>query len=168
MTGDEELTGEPLTAARAALIDAAKAADIAIGFENGPGDPKTAVIARRGTTGWQLRVKAKPAHSSQIFRDGHRLRRDLRGGADPERRSARRSRGEPHLTFNPGVILGGTAVDLDAALARGTASGKENVIAAQAIVMGDLRALSAEQFDSARKRGCGRSSRRRCRTPSRR
>ena len=69
MTGDEELTGEPLSAARAALIAAAKQADIAIGFENGPGDPQTAVIARRGTTGWQLRVKAKPAHSSQIFRE---------------------------------------------------------------------------------------------------
>ena len=51
MTGDEELTGEPLAVARAALIEAAKNADVAIGFENGPGDPKTAVIARRGTTG---------------------------------------------------------------------------------------------------------------------
>jgi glutamate carboxypeptidase len=50
------------------------------------------------------------------------------------------------------VILGGTSAELDAALARGTAAGKENVIAASAVVMGDLRALSTEQFDRARER----------------
>ena len=148
LTGDEELTGEPLSAAREALVSEAKKADIAIGFENGPGDPRTAVIARRGTTGWLLRVKAKPAHSSQIFRE------DIGAGAIYEAARILQAfretlGGEPHLTFNPGVILGGTAADLDVALARGTASGKENVIAAQAVVMGDLRALSAAQFDSA-------------------
>jgi glutamate carboxypeptidase len=151
LTGDEELTGEPLSAAREALVAEAKRADIAIGFENGPGDPRTAVIARRGTTGWVLRVKAKPAHSSQIFRE------DIGAGAIYEAArilNAFRETlgGEPHLTFNPGVILGGTAADLDVAQARGTASGKENVIAAQATVMGDLRALSAAQFDSAKAR----------------
>ena len=151
MTGDEELTGEPLPVARAALIEAAKGADVAIGFEDGPGDPKTAVIARRGTTGWQLRVKAKPAHSSQIFRE------DIGSGAIYE--AARiltgfreTLGGEPHLTFNPGVILGGTAVDLDPALARGTAAGKENVVAAQAVVMGDLRTLSVDQLERAKER----------------
>ena len=101
LTGDEELTGEPLSAAREALVTEAKRADIAIGFENGPGDPRTAVIARRGTTGWVLRVKAKPAHSSQIFRE------DIGAGAIYE--AARMLQafretlgGEPHLTFNPG------------------------------------------------------------------
>jgi glutamate carboxypeptidase len=151
MTGDEELTGEPLATARAALIDAAKTADIAIGFEDGPGDPKTAVIARRGTTGWQLRVKAKPAHSSQIFRE------DIGSGAIYEAARILSSfretlAGEPHLTFNPGVMLGGTAVDLDTALARGTAAGKENVVAAQAVVMGDLRTLSSDQLEGAKER----------------
>ena len=102
----------------------------------------------RGTTGWLLRVKAKPAHSSQIFRE------DIGAGAIYEAARILQAfretlGGEAHLTFNPGVILGGTAADLDVALARGTASGKENVIAAQAVVMGDLRALSAVQFDSA-------------------
>jgi glutamate carboxypeptidase len=151
LTGDEELTGEPLSAAREALVAEARRADVAIGFENGPGDPRTAVIARRGTTGWLLRVKAKPAHSSQIFRE------DIGSGAIYEAARILQAfretlGGEPHLTFNPGVILGGTAVDLDLALARGTASGKENVIAAQATVLGDLRALSAAQFDSAKAR----------------
>jgi len=151
MTGDEELTGEPLVAARAALVEAARGADIALGFEDGPGDPKTAVIARRGTTGWQLRVTAKPAHSSQVFRD------DIGSGAIYE--AARiltgfreTLGGEPHLTFNPGVMLGGTTVDLDTALARGTAAGKENVVAAQAVVMGDLRTLSVDQLKRAKER----------------
>ncbi len=151
MTGDEELTGEPLATARAALVEAARNADIAIGFEDGPGDPKTAVIARRGTTGWQLRVKAKPAHSSQIFRE------DIGSGAIYEAARILSSfretlAGEPHLTFNPGVMLGGTAVDLDTALARGTAAGKENVVAAQAVVMGDLRTLSSDQLERAKER----------------
>jgi glutamate carboxypeptidase len=151
LTGDEELTGEPLSAAREALVTEAKRADVAIGFENGPGDPRTVVIARRGTTGWVLRVKAKPAHSSQIFRE------DIGAGAIYEAARILQAfretlAGEPHLTFNPGVFLGGTAVDVDLALARGTASGKENVIAAHATVMGDLRALSAEQFDGAKAR----------------
>ena len=151
MTGDEELTGEPLSVAREALIAAAKNADIAIGFEDGPGDPKTAVIARRGTTGWQLRVKARPAHSSQIFR------KEIGAGAIYEAarilQSFRDQLGrEEYLTFNPGVILGGTSVDLDPAQARGTAFGKENVIAEHTVVMGDLRALSAEQFERAKKK----------------
>jgi glutamate carboxypeptidase len=145
LTGDEELTGEPLSIARAALIDAAKGADIAIGFEDGPGDPKTAVIARRGTTGWQLRVRAKTAHSSQVFRE------DIGPGAIYE--AARiltefreKLAREEHLTFNPGAILGGTSVEFDAAHSRGTAFGKENVIAGETVVSGDLRTLSAEQL----------------------
>jgi glutamate carboxypeptidase len=151
LTGDEELTGEPLSVARAALVNAAKGADIALGFENGPGNPRTAVIARRGTTGWQLRVKGKPAHSSQIFRQ------DIGTGAIYEAARILNAfretlAGEPHLTFNPGVILGGTSVDFDAPQARGTAFGKENVVAEHAVVMGDLRTLSAEQLASARKR----------------
>ena len=151
MTGDEELAGEPLAAAREALVTAAKGADIALGFEDGPGDPKTAVIARRGTTGWQLRVQARPAHSSQVFRE------DIGFGAIYE--AARilntfreKLAGEPHLTFNPGVILGGTSADLDPDQARGTAFGKENVIAEHALVMGDLRTLSVPQRDEAKQR----------------
>jgi glutamate carboxypeptidase len=151
MTGDEELSGEPLSAARAALVEAAKGRAIALGFENGPGDPRTAVVARRGASGWELRVTAKSGHSSQIFRP------DMGAGAifeaarilDAFRETLA---SEPHLTFNPGVILGGTRVELDVVQARGTAFGKENVIAGQTIVTGDLRTLSLEQLARARKR----------------
>jgi len=150
MTGDEEDSGEPLAVARAALVNAAKGAAVAIGFEDGPGDPKTAVIARRGTTGWTLRVKGQPAHSSQIFRP------DIGSGAIFE--AARilnafreKMAGEPHLTFNPGTIVGGTAVEFDGVQARGTAFGKTNVIAEHVVVAGDLRTLSPEQLAKAKK-----------------
>ena len=146
MTGDEEDPGRPLGKAREALVNAAKGAHVAIGFEDGPGDPKYGVTARRGTTGWQLRVKATPAHSSQIFRD------DIGPGAIYE--AARilngfreKMAGEAHLTFNPGTILGGTSVEFDAVQARGSAFGKTNVVAEHAIVSGDLRTLSREQLD---------------------
>jgi len=150
MTGDEEEAGRPLTASRATLVAAARGADVAIGFEDGPADPKYAVTARRGTTGWELRVTGTAAHSSQVFRA------DIGPGAIYEAArilNAFREKlaGEEHLTFNPGVILGGTAVDFDAAQARGTAFGKTNVIADRAVVTGDLRALSPEQVAHARK-----------------
>src|SRR5437762_1076668 len=57
MTGDEEDAGDPQTAARAALVNAAKGAHYALGFEDGPGDPRFAVTARRGTSSWKLQVK---------------------------------------------------------------------------------------------------------------
>jgi glutamate carboxypeptidase len=150
MTGDEEDSGEPLSAARAALVTAGKTADLAIGFEDGPADPTLAVTARRGTTGWEVRVKGTPAHSSQIFRD------DIGYGAVYEMArilNAFREKlaGEAHLTFNPGVLLGGTSVEFDPVQLRGTAFGKTNVIAEHAVASGDLRALSREQFDHARK-----------------
>src|SRR6185369_10939881 len=102
----------PLSRARAALVAAAKGAAIAIGFEDGDGDPAHAVVARRGTTSWQLRVTGTPAHSSQIFTPA------VGAGAIFEAArilSAFRERlaSEPHLTFNPGAIVGGTAADLD-------------------------------------------------------
>ncbi|HXG53853.1 MAG TPA: M20/M25/M40 family metallo-hydrolase [Vicinamibacterales bacterium] len=150
MTGDEEDSGEPLSRAREALVNAARGAAVAIGFEDGPGDPKTAVVARRGTTRWTLRVKGQPAHSSQIFRG------DIGSGAIFE--AARilngfleKMAGEPHLTFNPGTIVGGTAVEFDGVQARGTAFGKTNVIAEHAVVAGDLRTLSLEQLARAKK-----------------
>jgi glutamate carboxypeptidase len=145
MTGDEEDSGDPLPLAREALIAAAKGADVAIGFEDGPADPKLAVTARRGTTGWEVRTKGTPAHSSQIFRADigygavYELARILNGFRE-------KLAGEAHLTFNPGVILGGTSVEFDPVQLRGTAFGKTNVVAEHAVASGDLRTLSPEQL----------------------
>jgi glutamate carboxypeptidase len=149
MTGDEEDAGDPQSAARAALVQAAQGAKYALGFEDGPGDPKFAVTARRGTSTWKLEVKAKAGHSSQIFRS------DIGFGANYEIARIldgfrRRLASEPHLTLNPSLVLGGTAADLDEPLARGVASGKTNVIPERAVAIGDLRTLSKHQLEHAR------------------
>ena len=146
MTGDEELSGRPLALSKKALIDAAKYADIALGFENGDGNPATANVSRRGSIGWKLTVTGKPAHSSQIFRE------DIGAGAIYE--AARiltqfytELRQEDLLTFNPGNILGGTKVTFDDQAKTGTAFGKDNIIAETALVTGDIRAISEVQLN---------------------
>jgi len=148
LDGDEEHPGEPLAEARRALVDASHGAIAAIGFEDGAGDPHRANTARRGTSSWTLRATGTPAHSSQIFRE------DVGPGAIFETArvlDAFRSRlaGQPYLTFNPGVVLGGTAVTLDAPHNQGSASGKTNVVAKDMVVQGDLRTLSPDQLASA-------------------
>src|SRR4029078_10685671 len=149
MTGDEEDAGDPQALARAALVNAARGAKYALGFEDGPGDPKFAVTARRGTSSWKLEVRAKSGHSSQIFREemGYGANYELARILDGFRQKLA---GEEHLTFNPSLILGGTSVDLDDVLAKGAASGKTNVIAERAVAIGDLRTLSKQQLEHAR------------------
>ena len=149
LTGDEERSGDPLDLARAALIEAAEEADIALGFENGDSNPKTAVVARRGSTGWRLDVKGTPAHSSQLFQPEvgsgaiYEASRILQGFYE-------QLAGEPNLTFNPGVMVAGTDVSFDPFTASGTAFGKSNVVAEHATVTGDLRAISLTQLEAAR------------------
>ena len=145
MTGDEELSGRPLALARHDLIEAAKAADIAIGFEDGAGDPKTAVIARRSSSGWELKVTGVPAHSSQIFTEA------IGAGAIYEASRIINSfyetlSGETNLTFNPGMMLAGSTVTHDKDMDGGTAFGKGNIVAKEAVVTGDIRAISPEQL----------------------
>jgi glutamate carboxypeptidase len=149
MTGDEEDAGDPQEAARRPLVDAARGAQYALGFEDGPGDPRYAVTARRGTSSWKLQVKGKTGHSSQIFRPdiGYGANYELARILDGFRRKLA---GETHLTFNPSLVLGGTALDVDEVLSRGNASGKTNVIAERAVAIGDLRTLSKEQLQHAR------------------
>lgn len=148
MTGDEEKRGSPYSVATKELIEAGKWADVALGFEDGDGNPKTAVISRRGSTGWKLKVKGRAAHSSQIFRDQYGD-----GAIFEAARILNSFRTElstrPNLTFNPGVIVGGTDVEFDSSLAKGGAFGKSNVIAQSTIVSGDIRALSPEQLTKA-------------------
>jgi glutamate carboxypeptidase len=148
-SGDEESAGRPLELARADLVAAAKKSQYAIGFEDGSGDPRTAVISRRGATSWNLVSTGLPAHSSQIFRS------DVGAGAIFE--SARvleqfrvRLGGEQYLTFNPGYAIGGTDVKTDSAQPGGSAYGKSNVVSKDMRVFGDIRALSPAQLASAK------------------
>ena len=149
ITGDEEDSGRPIATARADLTSAADLADIALGFENGPEAPHVAVIARRGSTTWWLRTSGMPSHSSQVFRP------EVGSGAIYEMARVLAAfhdslSNDPPLTFNPGVMVGGTTVTFDAVQNRGTAFGKTNVVAESAYVAGDLRALTPEQLARAK------------------
>ncbi len=146
-SGDEEDSGNPVELARADLIAAAKKSKYAIGFEDGSGDPHTAVVSRRGAGSWIVTSTGTPAHSSQIFRS------DIGSGAIFE--SARvleafrtQLSGWKYLTFNPGFAIGGTDVKSDSTQVGGTALGKTNVVAKEMIVQGDMRTLSPQQLDS--------------------
>lgn len=152
-TGDEELPGEPLAEARKALIDAAKQSDIALEFEelitDSAGDWVT--IARRSSTGWLLEVTGRGAHSSTIFGKEtgagaiYEAARILSGFYDEIRT-------EPKATFSPGVIVGGTDVTFDDEAHRGTAAGKDNIVARRAIVSGDIRTVSNASLERVRER----------------
>ena len=153
MTGDEEAPGKPLDVARAALLQAGREADVALGFEGGSrgDDADRAVIARRSSSSWKLTVNARPAHSSGIFSEGV--------GAGAINEAARvldrfygEIRGEENLTFNVGLILGGTEVAYDAEEARGTAFGKTNVVPETVVATGDIRTLTDEQLQRTRER----------------
>ena len=151
MMGDEEDAGQPIAAARAALVEAAKAADVAIGLENGADDPKTALTARRGYTGWRIDVKARSAHSSQIFTD------DVGAGAIYELSRILHTfydelHGEELLTFNPGLIAGSTQLNFDQEKLHAETFGKDNIVAPVAVATGDLRTISSEQLERTKER----------------
>lgn len=147
-TGDEEKPGQPLDISRYDLVEAGKRADIALGFETASG-MDYATVARRGSSGWKLEVKGKQAHSSGIFSEST--------GAGAIFEAARilntfytEIKGEELLTFNPGIILGGTEVTYDPAQSKGTAFGKTNVVAGDVLVYGGLRFISEEQKEETR------------------
>ncbi|PCJ47974.1 MAG: peptidase M20 [Gammaproteobacteria bacterium] len=151
MTGDEEKRGSPHSLANKVLIDSAKWADVAIGFENGDGNPKTLVVARRGSVNWALDVTGRPSHSSQIFQ------KDIGYGAVLETARILNSFREqlepmPNLSFNPGVIVGGTDVQLNRLTSKGTAFGKSNVVAQLVQVSGGVRTTSPAQLADAKKK----------------
>ncbi|OQD42166.1 peptidase M20 [Croceivirga radicis] len=147
-TGDEESTGSPLELSRKDLINAAKRSDIALGFETSTGF-NYATVARRGSSGWEVNVTGKRAHSSGIFNE--------RVGAGAIFEMSRilhqfytDVKGEDLLTFNPGVLLGGTFVNFDPKTGKGDAFGKTNVVSQTAMVKGGLRFISEEQKERAR------------------
>lgn len=147
--GDEEESGTPLNLARRTLIDAARGASAAIGFEDGAADPHTAVISRRGDDSWNLTTTGLPAHSSQIFRP------EVGAGAVFEgarilQQFYQKLSAEQYLTFNPGLALGGTDIRVDTTGTDGKASGKRNVVAGRMEITGDLRTISPEQLTRSR------------------
>ena len=150
LTGDEERIGAPMAVARRDLIEAGRAAAFALEFENLAVDEgaEFGTIARRSSSNWTLTATGRTGHSSGVFNDTlgygaiYEVARILDG--------FRRDLPEPNLTYNVGVIAGGTPAAIDAEGFNVTASGKTNIVASTAIARGDLRTLTAEQDDRVR------------------
>ena len=146
LTGDEEDSGKPTAISRIPLFEAASTSDIALDFECA-NSMDTASIARRGISGWELKVEGKTAHSSDIFEPsfgdgaGFELARILN-------RMREELYKEPYLSFNPGLMLAGTNIHYENAESKGSAFGKSNVIISEAMASGDLRYISNEQKTS--------------------
>lgn len=145
LTGDEERVGRPVEIARRDLIAAAKDSDVALDFEglateNGM---DMGSIARRSSTTWTVKVRAKAGHSSGVFSEtaGYGAIYELARILDAFRDQLR----EPNATYSVGLILGGADAGLNRDATGGKASGKANIIPAEALAIGDLRTLSNEQ-----------------------
>ncbi len=151
LTGDEERPGEPLDVARRDLIEAGRVADYALEFEglvvNDGVDHAT--VARRSAASWTLTTGGVTGHSGGVFNEtlGYGAVYEMARILD----TFRRDLPEPNLTYNVGVIAGGTPAGIDADGFRVEASGKTNVVPEIAIARGDIRTLTPEQ--EARVRG---------------
>jgi glutamate carboxypeptidase len=147
MTGDEENAAEPRDISRGDFIARAKEHDIALAFE-GAGGLNSIATARRGASGWRLEVEGKQAHSSGVFSgagygsiyEASRIINTFRETLSKEQ----------YLSFNPGLFIGGSEMNVDAEAQRGNASGKTNIISPKTVVIGDLRFLTEEQKNNAR------------------
>ena len=146
-TGDEERGGHG-PEARADFIARAKEAQVALAFENAI-DLHTVATARRGSSNWQLKTVGTAAHSSTIFKPavGYGAIYEVARILNSFRETLSQ---EQYLTFNPGLIVGGSEVSYDEAKARGEVVGKTNIIAPSAAVAGDLRFLTETQKEAAR------------------
>jgi glutamate carboxypeptidase len=147
LTGDEEDVGDPVEIARADLIAAGKRADVALDFEGLVRDNGRDMgsIARRSSNSWAVRATGNSGHSSGIFSEkvGYGAVYELVRILD----AFRRDLPETNLTYNVGLIAGGSTQSTDAEGIRMTATGKGNIIAPVAEARGDLRTLSQEQTE---------------------
>lgn len=146
LTGDEERTGAPAEKAREGLVAAAKASDVALEYENQATEDgvEYGTVARRSSTSWELKTTGVTGHSSGIFGESlgygaiYEMARILDG--------FRRELPEKNLTYNVGVMAGGTPAAIDAAGVTASGSGKTNIVAEAAVARGDLRTLTPKQY----------------------
>ena len=147
LSGDEERFGDPVELARRDLVEAAKQSDVALEFEPSVriDGHDTVSISRRSSTTWRIQATGISGHSSQIFADrlGYGAIYELNRILD----AFRRDLPEDGLTYSVGLILGGTTAQLNQDQTGGMATGKDNVVAATALAVGDLRTLSNEQTE---------------------
>ncbi len=149
-TGDEERSGSPTSVSRKDFIERAKTCDVALGFEGASG-LRNVATGRRGSSGWELKVAAKTGHSATIFTpnagygaiyEAARILNSFREELSTEK----------YLTFNPGIIIGGSEMSYNEKTAKGDAIGKTNIISPATIVTGDLRFLTEKQKIAAREK----------------
>jgi glutamate carboxypeptidase len=146
LTGDEEAA---TIATRHDFIERAKQCDLALCFESARGFNQV-TTGRMGASEWTLTVKARSGHSSQIFAgmgygaiyEAVRILNEFRRTLSQEK----------YLTFNPGLIVGGSEVRYDKTTAKAETLGKINIVAGEALAKGDLRFLTEAQKESARAR----------------
>jgi len=152
-TGDEEKAGQPLSISRRDLVAAGKWADISLGFEAGVhyDDTDWATTSRRSSSSWTLETTGKQAHSLGVFSENtgagavYEISRILTAFYEE-------LRDEEFLTFNAANIQGGTDVEYDEQLNRGSSFGKTNIVPRKAVANGDIRAISEEQLKRVRER----------------
>ena len=150
LMGDEEMpaidSNGPI---RTHLIDAAKKSDVALGFEYAVETINKATIARRGYISWTIEVASKGGHSSRIFSP------EKGDGANFSafyilNNIRKKFSKHKYLTINPGLIVGGTDVQLPQYGIKGLGFGKNNVIAQKTLITGDLRTISSKQLHFAK------------------
>jgi glutamate carboxypeptidase len=145
LSGDEERHGQPVSISRKDMIEAAKKSDVALEFESGGivDGKDVQSISRRSAGSWKLETTGRSGHSSQVFgeRLGDGAIYELARILDAFRKELR----EPGLTYNVGMVLGGSTAKTNANGAGGEATGKSNVVPPAAIAIGDMRTLDNDQ-----------------------
>ncbi|MBV8674510.1 MAG: M20/M25/M40 family metallo-hydrolase [Acidobacteriaceae bacterium] len=152
LSGDEEAHGEPVEIARRDMLAAAKHSDVALEFEATPRLEGIyyGSVSRRSSISWKIETTGESGHSSAIFSEGkgygaiYELTRILD--------AFRTQLPEQYLTFNVGMVLGGTSITVDPDGISGTVTGKSNVIPPKAYASGDIRTISNQQTDRVEKK----------------
>ena len=152
LSGDEEAHGEPASISRRNMIAAAHHSDLALEFE---GTPRMngvfyGSVSRRSSITWHISTTGETGHSAGIFSP------DKGFGAIYELvrilDTFRTDLPEPNLTFNIGMIVGGTSIHVDDAGNNAAATGKDNIISPIAYASGDIRTLSNQQTERVEKK----------------
>jgi glutamate carboxypeptidase len=145
LSGDEEAHGEPASISRRDMIAAAKHSDVALEYEGTPRMESVfyGSVSRRSSITWRINTTGETGHSSGIFsvRMGFGAIYELARILD----AFRVQLPEENLTFNVGMIAGGTSLQVDEAGNNGTITGKDNIIAPTAYASGDIRTISNQQ-----------------------
>jgi glutamate carboxypeptidase len=152
LSGDEEAHGEPASISRRDMRDAAKQSDVALEFEGTPRQNGVfyGSVSRRSSITWRVKTTGETGHSSGIFSEhmGYGAIYELSRILD----AFRTKLPEPNLTFNVGMVVGGTQISVDDAGNNATAAGKDNIVAPTAYASGDIRTISNEQTQRVEKK----------------